>query len=170
MAAGFSIVPNLVPRGPFCHASRSPSLTKRIAASGNEIVFFQNSSHMRRQNAPLLFGGHLGMTDGWTYDVTLASKFKSWAVSLVESNQTSQSQRVYNVNLCLWISMYFEIKLTRLEKATFTKLYCKGKTKNSDEPKHWQRGWTFKFRWVCNSLIFLEMNELPVQTLLLTLI
>ena len=33
---------NLVPRGPFCHAleksSRSPSLTKRFAASGNEIV------------------------------------------------------------------------------------------------------------------------------------
>ena len=31
---------NLVPRGPFCHAlekSGSPSLTKRIAASGNEI-------------------------------------------------------------------------------------------------------------------------------------
>ena len=32
---------NLVPRGPFCHAlekSGSPSLTKRIAASGNEIA------------------------------------------------------------------------------------------------------------------------------------
>ena len=31
---------NLVPRGPFCHALELsiPSLTKRIAASGNEIV------------------------------------------------------------------------------------------------------------------------------------
>ena len=96
----------------------------------------------------------------------------SQAVSLVESNQTSQSQRVYNVNLCLWISMFFflNLKFSKLEKVNLTKLYCKGKTKNSDEPKHWQRGWTFKFRWVCNSLIFLEMNELPVQTLLLTLI
>ena len=95
------------------------------------------------------------------------SVYWSWGTRIVSAKAAKAAKVANQKRIQCKFLPALELGRSKLQRETrnILKLYCKGKTKNSDEPQHWQRGWTFKFPWVCNSLIFLQMNELPIQTL-----
>ena len=66
----------------------------------NSLTKSQTSADDRSADESHIFKNVTSVT---SYVYQSCHTAKHWAVSLVESNQTSQSQRVYNLNLRLWI-------------------------------------------------------------------